>query len=116
MYIYDSLYDELNNLISGRTKIFIPYSMINEDGSFLTCEAGINLVNNEQGLTFIVDEFVPEQFMKLKIDNSGFIPKLIVKDGENLEDPISPEERLIIEKEQELIRLKSELFNNTNNI
>lgn len=108
-------YDSLNEIVDGvpvripgRTTVFIPYASIKDDGTFETIEIG-DTHKDKQGFTFIVDVFVPEQFEKLKIDNSGFIPKLVLIDGESIDDPRTTDQILLEEKELELIQLKSKL-------
>ncbi len=93
--------------IPGRTPFFIPYTAIMEDGTFTTYVAG-DAVVREPGVTFIVDSWIPDQFEKLKVDISGSEPILTTKDGMEVIDPRSEQEKLIAQKELELMELKAQ--------
>lgn len=108
-------YVSVNEMIDGvpvrrpeRVKMFVPYSAIRNDGTFESCAVG-DADTDELGVRFIVDHYIPDQFMKLYIDNRGFMPKLAVLEGEVIDNPETDIEREIRLKEQELNLLKSQV-------
>jgi len=82
-----------------RTKIFF----VVRDGRVSRVITGNHAVSTEQGLQFYVDDYVAEQIYKCELYIDGLEPKLIVKEGENIEVPEKSE------KEKEIERLKFEL-------
>lgn len=111
---YDSLYlQTADGLVpqTSRVKMVVPFKHIAEDGSITSISFGQMLVEDGQGLTFIVDKGVPEEYYKMLVDTSGLVPKLVVKDGETLVGQLTPEEQNIVELEQQLLIAKAK-YNN----
>ncbi|WP_312039283.1 hypothetical protein [Macrococcoides bohemicum] len=113
--VYDSMYLETKDgLIEqpNRRRLIIPTKHVNKDGTFNSFAIGSGaIVNEEQSLVFIVDNNVAEQAEKLKLDVSGILPKLIVKDGELIEDVLTEQQKKIMELEQRLLIERAELNN-----
>lgn len=81
---YDS-----RNFEDTTVNMLIPFSSIQDDMTFTSATSG-NSSCNEQGINFIVDRDVFDQFEKLKLDlTNGF--KLYVQDGQEI-IPIKREE------------------------
>lgn len=98
--IYESIYDENLNIISGRTKLFIKESL--EDGTIGKHDYGIAVAPEESGTMFIVDDWlIPQREKLLFIDG-----ELLVKDGEELIAPVKSEKEL---KREALLRQIAEL-------
>ena len=86
--IYDSLRDEYDNLINGRTKLFIKST--EDDGMINEYIRGVAFNPEGNGTMFIVDEWLIEQLDKIQ-----FIDGILsVKDGEELIPPVKTEKEL----------------------
>ena len=86
--IYDSLRDEYDNLINGRTKLFIESTK--DDGSINEYIRGAAFNPEGNGTMFIVDDWLIEQ-----LDKVQFIDGVLsVKDGEELISPVKTEKEL----------------------
>ncbi len=113
--VYDSMYLETKDgLIEqpNRRRLIIPTKHVGKDGTFSSFSIGsASVVNEEQSLVFIVDNNVAEQAEKLKLDVSGILPKLVVKDGEIIEDVLTEQQKKIMELEQQLLIERAELNN-----
>lgn len=90
----------------GRTKIFITV----EHGNVSTVNVGNQVVPTEQGFQFYVDDYVADQIEKCELYIDGFMPKLRLKDVEELEipDEIEEKQREIEELERKLRELRGE--------
>ena len=86
--IYDSLRDEYDNLINGRTKLFIKST--EDDGMINEYIRGVAFNPEGNGTMFIVDEWLIEQLDKVKFVDGV----LSVKDGEELIPPVKTEKEL----------------------
>ncbi|MCE4971827.1 hypothetical protein KJB49_11175 [Staphylococcus chromogenes] len=77
------------NFEDTTVNMLIPFSSIQDDMTFTSATSGTSSCN-EQGINFIVDLDVFDQFEKLKLDlSNGF--KLYLQDGEEI-IPIKREE------------------------
>lgn len=110
---YDSMYLETQDgLIEqpNRKQLIIPVRDVDEQGFFHSFSMGkASLVNEGQTLVFIVDDNVANQAEKLKLNLTGLLPTLELKEGEIIEDSLSEEEKAILELEQELLIRKAQL-------
>ena len=86
--IYNSLRDEYDNLINGRTKLFIKSTK--GDGSIDEYIRGVAFNPEGNGTMFIVDEWLINQLDKIQFVEGA----LKVKDGEELIPPIKTEKEL----------------------
>lgn len=115
--VYDSMYLETKDgLIEqpNRRRLIIPTKHVNKEGTFNSFAIGSGaIVNEEQSLVFIVDNNVADQAEKLKLDVSGILPKLVVKEGELIEDALTERQKRIIELEEALMIERAELNNET---
>lgn len=104
--------DEYGNLISGRTKLFIENSKVNEDGTFNEYNSGVAFSPNSPGTLLFVDVWVIGQIDKLLFVDG----ELEVKDGAKLIPPVKTERQLQIEEiERQLAALKAEMDEEVNN-
>ena len=86
--IYNSLRDEYDNLISGRTKLFIKSTK--DDGSINEYIRGVAFNPEGNGTMFIVDDWLIPQ-----LDKVQFIDGVLsVKEGEELIPPVKTEKEL----------------------
>ena len=86
--VYQSMYDENLNTVSGRTKLFIKEAL--EDGSIGNHDYGTAWTPSETGTMFIVDDWLIDQ-----LDKVQFIDGVLsVKDGEELIPPVKSEKEL----------------------
>lgn len=70
------------NFEDTTVNMLIPFSSIQDDMTFTSATSGTSSCN-EQGINFIVDRDVFDQFEKLKLDlSNGF--KLYVQDGKEI--------------------------------
>ncbi|MCE4957249.1 hypothetical protein [Macrococcoides caseolyticum] len=99
----------------NRVILSIPFSVIQSDGTFGAFTIGRNFLPSTANLTFIIDKEVANQVEKLKLDTSGILPKLVVKEGEVLEDSMTEQERSILELEQQLAIERARLLNESPN-
>lgn len=90
----------------GRNKIF--FSLENDKVSSVAI--GNQVIPTGQGFQFYVDDYVAEQIHKCELVIDGFMPKLVLKEGEALEVPTEEEEKEkeIKELEERLQQLKAE--------
>ena len=86
--IYNSLRDEYDNLINGRTKLFIKSTK--DDGSINEYIRGVAFNPEGNGTMFIVDEWLIEQLDKIQFVDGT----LSVKNGEELIPPVKTEKEL----------------------
>ena len=86
--IYNSLRDEYDNLINGRTKLFIKST--EDDGTINEYIRGVAFNPEGNGTMFIVDEWLIEQMDKIQFIDGV----LSVKDGEELMPPVKTEKEL----------------------
>lgn len=101
--VYNNLRDVYDNLINGRTKLFIKST--NEDGSIVDYIRGLAFTPEGNGTMFIVDEWLIEQLDKVQFKDGT----LSVRDGEELITPAKTEKELMIEEmERQLAALKAE--------
>lgn len=110
--VYNSIYIDTDEsrIQTDRQMIFIPSAFINkETGEFHSVSIGQQMINNETGYQFIVDNNVGEQFHKLIIDFSEGEPSLYIKDGEKIETYMSKEEEEIRDLELQLQIKRAEL-------
>lgn len=109
--IYDSVYLNTREglIATDRVKLFVPLKSIEEDGSIGTASFGNQLVDNERGYAFVVDNHVCNQFEKLKVVIENGVPELYVKDGEEIVSNKTPEEIEIEKLQQELALKQAEL-------
>lgn len=89
----------------NRVKVFF----IAEDGEVQGFIIGNQTIPNKQGFQFYVDYYVAQQLDKCELYFDGLIPKLRLKEGEELEIPseIEEKEREIEELERRLKELKN---------
>ena len=93
--IYNSLRDEYDNLISGRTKLFIKSTK--DDGSINEYIRGVAFNPEGNGTMFIVDDWLIPQ-----LDKVQFIDGVLsVKEGERLDEPVKSEKE---KQREELLR------------
>lgn len=92
---------------SFTTKVFFEIS----DGKVSSIIVGNQAVPVTQGYQFHVRDYVAEQIEKCDLYMDGFIPKLILKDGEELDIPTEHQEKL--SEIEELKRKLKELEENT---
>lgn len=98
--VYNNLRDVYDNLINGRTKLFIKSTK--EDGSIDDYIRGLAFTPEGNGTMFIVDEWLIEQ-----LDKVQFIDGVLsVKDEEELILPVKTEREL---QREELLRQIAEL-------
>ena len=86
--IYNSLRDEYDNLINGRTKLFIKSTK--DDGSINEYIRGVAFNPEGNGVMFIVDDWLIDQLDKIQFVDST----LKVKEGEELIPPVKSEKEL----------------------
>ena len=86
--IYNSLRDEYDNLITGRTKLFIKSA--EDDGMINEYIRGVAFNPEGNGTMFIVDDWLIEQLDKVQFIEGN----LKVKDGEELIPPVKTEKEL----------------------
>lgn len=86
--IYNSLRDEYDNLINGRTKLFIKST--EDDGAINEYIRGVAFNPEGNGTMFIVDEWLINQLDKIQFVEGA----LKVKDGEELIPPVKTEKEL----------------------
>ena len=86
--IYNSLRDDYDNLINGRTKLFIKST--EDDGSINEYIRGVAFNPEGNGTMFIVDEWLINQLDKIQFVEGA----LKVKDGEELIPPVKTEKEL----------------------
>ena len=86
--VYDSLRDEYDNLINGRTKLFIKST--EDDGMINEYIRGVAFNPEGNGTMFIVDEWLIEQLDKIQFVDGV----LSVKEGEELTPPVKTEKEL----------------------
>ena len=86
--IYNSLRDEYDNLINGRTKLFIKSTK--DDGSINEYIRGVAFNPEGNGVMFIVDDWLIYQLDKIQFVDST----LKVKEGEELIPPVKSEKEL----------------------
>lgn len=108
---YSSLFLETEEglIATDRTKFFVPLAGIDDEGNILAASGGNQLVEKESGFTFIVDNHIPDQLEKLKIDFSQGKPKIFLKEGEVLNYNKSLEEVELDELRMELQRKEAAL-------
>lgn len=107
--IYETIRDEMGNIINGRTKLFI--LNVVEDDNIGNFNHGAYVVPEEAGTMFIVDSHVIEQIDKLKFING----QLVLKDGEEIVPPVKTDlEKQEEELEKQLAELRAK--KETNNI
>lgn len=94
---YESLYDEIGDVITNRTKLFIKKS--DEEGNILEFSGGLAFTVTEPGTLLIVDKYIPGQIDKLLFKDG----QLVVKKGMTIDVP--EKSALEIEKEELLKRL-----------
>ncbi len=113
--VYESMYVDTSDgqvFQPDRKQLTIPVKNINDDGTFDSFVVGTgNVVNEGQCLMFIVDSNTAEQVEKLKLDVSGILPKLALKDGEVLEEKLTEQQKKVIELEQQLLIERANLNN-----
>lgn len=109
--LYNNIYLETKEglIATDRMKLFIPLKAIEKDGSIGIASFGNQLVDNERGYTFIVDNYVCKQFEKLKVIVEDGVPELFVKDGEEIVNDKTPEQIEIEKLQAELQRKQAEL-------
>lgn len=109
--LYDSVYLETleGQIATDRMKLFVPLKNIGEDGSIGTASFGNQMVDNERGYAFIVDNHVCKQFEKLKVIIENGVPELYVKDREEIVNNKTSEEIEIEKLQQELALKQAEL-------
>ena len=95
MNIYESIYNDKNELINGRTKLFI--MQCDEDGVITKSLDGTSLIPSESGTMFIVDNWLIDQLDKVVFKDGT----LQVKDGEQLDEPVKSEKE---KQREELLR------------
>lgn len=88
--IYDEYLDDDSNVITDRTKLFVPASEIKEDGSFTHFQSGILVTPDKSGFFYIVDNWIIEQIEKIIIVDG----RLAVKENEELIPPVKSEKEL----------------------
>ena len=90
----------------GRVKVF--FNVKNNEVTSVV--VGNKAVSHEQGFQFYVDDYVAEQLDKCEFYLEGLIPKLRLKEGEELEIPteVEEKEREIKELEQRLRQLRGD--------
>ena len=93
--VYNNLRDVYDNLINGRTKLFIKSTK--EDGSIDDYIRGLAFTPEGNGTMFIVDEWLIEQLDKVQFTDGS----LSVKDGEQLVEPVKSEKE---KQREELLR------------
>ena len=99
---YESLYDEIGDVITSRTKLFIKKT--DEEDNILEFSGGLAFAVTEPGTLLIVDKYIPEQIDKLLFKDG----QLVVKEGMTLEVP----QKSAIEIEREaLLKRLAELEN-----
>ena len=86
--VYDSLRDEYDNLINGRTKLFIKST--EDDGMINEYIRGVAFNPEGNGTMFIVDDWLIDQLDKIQFVEGN----LKVKDGEELIPPVKTEKEL----------------------
>ena len=86
--VYNNLRDVYDNLINGRTKLFIKSTK--EDGSIDDYIRGLAFTPEGNGTMFIVDDWLIEQLDKVQFKDGV----LSVKDGEELIPPVKTEKEL----------------------
>lgn len=109
---YDNPYlDIAKNMRQDVVKMHIPMTDIDSNGNILSASYdNFNNINKVAGIVFIVDKHIPEQFEKLQIKFEGNLIKLIVKEGEIIDEPILSEaEKELKELEERKIELQSQL-------
>ena len=98
--IYNSLRDEYDNLVNGRTKLFIKSTK--DDGTINEYIRGLAFTPEGNGTMFIVDDWLIPQLDKIQfIDGT-----LKVKEGEELVEPVKSE---LEREEEELLKRLAEL-------
>lgn len=114
--LYDNIYLETSEglVATNRVKLFIPLRSIEEDGSIGIVSIGNQLVDNERGYTFIVEDYVCKQFEKLRIITEEDTPILVVKEGESLINDKTPEEIELDKLRQELAQKEAEMNSRLN--
>lgn len=85
---YDNNFDEIGNLINGRTKLFI--RKVNEENEIEESFSGTRYVPEGAGTLFIVDDWLIPQLDKVQFKDGV----LSVKDGEELIPPVKTEKEL----------------------
>lgn len=86
--IYNSLRDEYDNFINGRTKLFIKSTK--DDGTINDYIRGLAFTPEGNGTMFIVDDWLIDQLDKLQFIDGV----LSVKNGETLTPPVKTEKEL----------------------
>jgi|SRR5690625_3836377 len=93
--------------VRGKTKVFF---VIDKEGKVISRIVGNQAINVDAGFQFYVDDYVADQIDKCEFYLEGLIPKLRLKEGEELEIPTEEEEkeREIKELEQRLKQLRGD--------
>ena len=100
MKIYESIFNEKNELIEGRTKLFIIRT--DENGNIISSLDGASLIPSESGTMCIVDDWLIDQLDKVIFKDGT----LQVKDGETLDEPVKT---ALEREEEELLKRLAEL-------
>lgn len=85
--IYDSLFDENGNEVTGRKIIFLTAEV---DGDISSITSGFPLIVNRTGFVYVVDEVVVNNIYKFEVINGN----LRLREGETLEEPVKSEKEL----------------------
>lgn len=105
---HNSVTNESNNFIKGRIKVVVGFNSLDENNKITGYTAGNNLINNDEGIVFIIDEFYLEhlEYCTLNIvDNKVLIEPI---EGYELPEPIlSEEDRQILELQQQIADLQA---------
>src|SRR5690625_6335063 len=70
--------------VRGKTKVFF---VIDKEGKVISRIVGNQAINVDAGFQFYVDDYVADQIDKCEFYLEGLIPKLRLKEGEELEIP-----------------------------
>ena len=100
IHIYSSFRDSEGNSIKGRIKLFIRQT--DEVGNIELFQSGIMVSPEENGMMFIVDDWLIPQIDKVQFKDG----MLSVKEGEELITPVKSELEL---EEEELLRRIAEI-------
>lgn len=100
--VYNSLRDDNDMVIKGRTLLYIRDDDIGDEGEIVTFSAGPAITTECAGRLFIVDDWLIDQLDKVRL----YYGKLAVKDDEELEPPIKSDLDL---EEEEAMRLLEDI-------
>lgn len=93
--------------VRGKTKVFF---VIDKEGKVISRIVGNQAINVDAGFQFYVDDYVADQIDKCELYLEGLIPKLRLKEGEELDvpDELEKRQREIEELENRLKELRGD--------